>query len=73
MAQLVHVGDPEAGQRAVAPFRALAEPLADLVRPMAYPEMYPPDDPEYRQTIAHSPARRTTATRPMLPSGRRHG
>jgi FAD/FMN-containing dehydrogenase len=48
MAQLVHVGDLDAGQAAVAPFRALAEPLADLVRPMAYPEMYPPDDAEYR-------------------------
>ena len=46
MAQLVHVGDLETGERAVAPFRALAEPLADLVRPMAYPEIYPPDDPE---------------------------
>ncbi len=48
MALLAHVGDLEAGQRAVAPFRALAEPLADLVRPMAYPELYPADDPDYR-------------------------
>jgi hypothetical protein len=27
---------PEAGERALAPFRALATPLADLVRPIAY-------------------------------------
>jgi FAD/FMN-containing dehydrogenase len=47
MALLAHVGDLEAGKRAVAPFRALAEPLADLVRPMAYPEIYPPEDPDY--------------------------
>jgi FAD/FMN-containing dehydrogenase len=44
MAMLVHAGDPEAGQRAVAPFRALAAPLADMVRPMPYPEIYPPEE-----------------------------
>ncbi len=47
MGLLAHVGDLDAGQRAVAPFRALAEPLADLVRPMGYPELYPPEDPDY--------------------------
>ncbi len=36
----------EAGA-AFAPFRELATPLADLVRPIGYPEMYPPDDPDY--------------------------
>ena len=44
---LCYAGDAEAGLRAVAPFRALAAPLADMVRPMTYPEMYPPDDPDY--------------------------
>ena len=39
--------DPEAGQRALAPFRALAEPVADLLRPMPYPEVYPPEEEEY--------------------------
>ena len=34
----------EAGERAVAPFRALATPIADLVRPMPYPEIYPPEE-----------------------------
>ena len=48
MALLAHVGDVEAGERALAPFRALATPLADMVRPMPYPEIYPPDDPDYR-------------------------
>ena len=48
MALMVHAGDVEAGERAVAPFRALAEPLADMLKPMPYPEIYPPDDPEYR-------------------------
>ena len=41
MAKMVYAGDLEAGQRAVAPFRALAEPVADLLRPMKYPEVYP--------------------------------
>jgi FAD/FMN-containing dehydrogenase len=41
MARMVHAGDVEAGRRAVAPFRSLAEPIADLLRPMRYPEMFP--------------------------------
>jgi FAD/FMN-containing dehydrogenase len=40
MVLMVHDGDGEAGERAVAPFRALAEPIVDMVRPMRYPEMY---------------------------------
>jgi FAD/FMN-containing dehydrogenase len=44
---MVYAGDVEDGQRAVAPFRSLAPPLADLVKPMAYPEIYPPEDPDY--------------------------
>ncbi len=40
MAMLVHVGDPDAGQAAVAPFLSLATPIADLVGPMPYPAIY---------------------------------
>ena len=55
MAMLVYAGDPRAGQRAVAPFRALATPLADMVRPMRYPEIYPPEDPDDHPTVvAHT-------------------
>ncbi len=36
----VHAGDPEAGTAAMAPFRALATPLADMVGPMPYIGMY---------------------------------
>jgi FAD/FMN-containing dehydrogenase len=50
LAILVHAGGGEAGERAVAPFRAIAPPLADMVRPMKYPEIYPPDDPSYHPT-----------------------
>jgi FAD/FMN-containing dehydrogenase len=35
-----YVGDPAAGERAVAPLRALAEPVADLLGPMPYPALY---------------------------------
>ena len=47
MILLCYAGDAEAGARAVAPLRALATPIADMVRPMRYPEIYPPDDPSY--------------------------
>ena len=39
-ALLAYAGDVDAGTRAVAPFRALAQPVADLVRPMRYPELF---------------------------------
>jgi FAD/FMN-containing dehydrogenase len=44
---ITFAGDPEAGSAAVAPLRDLAEPIADMVRPMSYPEMYMPDEEEY--------------------------
>jgi len=47
MILLCYAGDADAGARATAPLRALAKPIADLVRPMRYPEIYPPDDPSY--------------------------
>jgi len=50
MATLVCAGDIEAGQRAVAPLRALATPTADLVRPMPYPQIYPSDDGGFHPT-----------------------
>jgi FAD/FMN-containing dehydrogenase len=46
-------GALEAGERALAPFRALAEPLADLLHPMRYPELYPPEEEGYRPIGAH--------------------
>jgi hypothetical protein len=47
MALLVYAGEAEAGERAVAPFRALATPIVDLLRPMPYPQLYPPEDDSY--------------------------
>jgi FAD/FMN-containing dehydrogenase len=50
MAMLAYAGAVEAGERAATPFRALATPIADLVRPMRYPEMFPPDAGGYHPT-----------------------
>jgi FAD/FMN-containing dehydrogenase len=50
LAMMAYAGDAESGERAVAPFRSLAEPLADMLRPIRYPEMYPPDEEEYHPT-----------------------
>ncbi len=47
---MCHLGPVEAGEAAMAPFRALATPLGDLVRPMRYPEIYGPEDPDYHPT-----------------------
>src|SRR5258708_29465554 len=52
MAMMVYAGDIEAGQRAVAPFRALATPIADMVRPIHYPEMYPPEQAGFHPIAA---------------------
>jgi FAD/FMN-containing dehydrogenase len=50
MMLLCYAGDAEAGTRALASFRAIAEPIADLLRPMRYPEIFPPEDPSYHPT-----------------------
>jgi FAD/FMN-containing dehydrogenase len=52
LAMLLHAGSAEAGERAIAPFRALATPIADMVRPMRYPEIYPPEQAEYHPLAA---------------------
>jgi FAD/FMN-containing dehydrogenase len=55
MAMLVWAGPVQDGQAAVAPLRALATPLADLVAPMPYPGVYPPEDPSFHPTaIGHT-------------------
>jgi FAD/FMN-containing dehydrogenase len=48
MALMCYAGDAESGQAAMAPFRALATPIADMLRPMSYPEIYPPEAEDYR-------------------------
>ena len=48
MAIIAYAGDAEAGERAIAPLRALATPIADMVQTMPYAGIYPPEDPNYR-------------------------
>jgi hypothetical protein len=51
MAMLVYAGEEvEAGRRAVAPFRALAEPIVDMLKPMPYPQIYPPEEEDFHPT-----------------------
>jgi FAD/FMN-containing dehydrogenase len=52
MAMLVYAGEAGASERVLAPFRALATPLADMIRPMRYPEIYPPEEGEYHPVAA---------------------
>lgn len=47
MAVACWAGPPDEAHAALAPLRTLATPIADLLRPMAYPELYPPDNPDY--------------------------
>jgi FAD/FMN-containing dehydrogenase len=44
-AMMAYAGAPEAAQKALAPFRALATPIADLVRPAPYTSLYMMDPP----------------------------
>ncbi len=46
LAMIGHTGDLTAGERAMEPFRALAAPIADLLKPMAYAEMFAMDERE---------------------------
>ena len=52
MAMLVYVGDVKEGERVIAPFRALATPITDMVKPMQYPEIYPPEQGDYHPMAA---------------------
>jgi hypothetical protein len=52
MAMLVYAGEVGTGERVIAPFRALAAPLADMIRPMKYPEIYPPEEGGYHPVAA---------------------
>jgi FAD/FMN-containing dehydrogenase len=47
MALMCYAGKIEGGQRAMEPFRALATPIVDMLRPMPYVEIYPPEDESY--------------------------
>jgi FAD/FMN-containing dehydrogenase len=49
MGQFAYVGPVDQAEEVIAPFRALAEPFVDMVRPMSYPELYqgPEQEPRF--------------------------
>jgi FAD/FMN-containing dehydrogenase len=47
LGMIVHAGGGEAGERAVAPFRELAEPLADMLKEMPYPGIYMEEEGDF--------------------------
>jgi FAD/FMN-containing dehydrogenase len=49
---VVYAGDTAAGERALAPIRAIAPPIADLIKPIPLPEIYPPEQEEYHPLAA---------------------
>jgi FAD binding domain/Berberine and berberine like len=53
MAMMVHAGRVDQGIKAVAPFRKLAKPLMDMLKPMRYPEMFTPEEGDYHPTMVN--------------------
>jgi FAD/FMN-containing dehydrogenase len=51
---VVWAGPPEAGERALAPLRALATPMSDTIAPKTYPDLFPPADHDEGPTWAIS-------------------
>jgi FAD/FMN-containing dehydrogenase len=47
MALVCFAGPPEQGEKEVEALRSLAEPVADMVRPITYPEMFQPEPEDY--------------------------
>ncbi|WP_020521327.1 FAD-binding oxidoreductase [Catelliglobosispora koreensis] len=52
MALLAYAGPAEDGQRVIAPFRALATPILDMVQAQPYAALFPPEDTSYHPTAA---------------------
>jgi FAD/FMN-containing dehydrogenase len=52
MGMMTYAGDVAEGERVVEGFRTLATPLADMVAAIPYPQMYPPEDPDYHPVAA---------------------
>jgi FAD/FMN-containing dehydrogenase len=52
LAVMCYAGDPDAADRVLAPFRSLSTPIADMLRPMPYPEIYPPEPEEFHPVAA---------------------
>jgi len=47
MSFVCYAGGGDAAERAIAPLRELATPIVDMVKPMPYAQIYPPEDDSY--------------------------
>ena len=52
LALMCHAGGGEDGEPAIAPFRGLATPLADMLQETPYVGIYGPEDPDYHPLAA---------------------
>jgi FAD/FMN-containing dehydrogenase len=52
LCMMAYAGPADAAQKALAPFRALATPYADLVGPAPYSSMYMPEDPDFKPAFS---------------------
>lgn len=52
MCMMAYAGPPTEAAEVLAPFRALATPLADLVGPASYSSLYMPEDPNFRPAFS---------------------
>ena len=53
MGMLVYAGEVAEGERVLAPFREITKPLADMMRPMKYLEIYQPEPENYHPVGAN--------------------
>lgn len=66
MALVMYAGGSAQGEKVIAPLRALATPIADMIKPMRYKDIFFPDDPSYHpkavsKTLFTKPIDRATA------------
>jgi FAD/FMN-containing dehydrogenase len=54
MALLCYAGTAEQGERAIAPFRQLATPIADMIKPVRYPDLFPSEPPQRPVAVGRS-------------------
>lgn len=50
MALVMYAGDASEGEKVLAPIRALAEPIADMLKPMRYKDIFMPENGDYHPT-----------------------
>ena len=51
MALIMYAGNPTAGEKVIAPIRALAKPIADMVKPIRYKEIFSHQDENYHPKV----------------------